>query len=102
MKDIEGFLKVVHKGKGGKRGPKKHQIEGQQTNLNKFQVLEEEVEITKEDQVMEGSPMEKEKEEYKVQTWDINKQKETMLSDVEQDMDQEMTQIWKGSSNRGP
>lgn len=32
---------------------------------------------------MERSSMEKEKEEYRVQTWDINKQKETMLSDVE-------------------
>lgn len=41
MKDIQGFHRVVHKGKGGKRGPKQHQIEGQQTNLNKFQVLKE-------------------------------------------------------------
>ena len=41
---------------------------------------------------MEGSPGEKEKEEDSEQTQDINKHKETMLSNGELEMDQEMTQ----------
>ena len=41
MKDNESFQKVVNRGKSGKRGPKKHQDEGQQVSQNKFQVLEE-------------------------------------------------------------
>ena len=53
MNDTESFHKVNHKGKGGKRGPKQHQTEGQQGSLNKFHVLEEEEEITKVDQAME-------------------------------------------------
>lgn len=57
-----------------------------------FQVLEADEEITKVDQAMGGSPGEKEKEEDCEQTWDINKQKETMISDAELEMDQEMTQ----------
>ena len=68
MKDTESFQKVSHRGKGGKRVPKKHQTEGPQANLNRYQVLEEEEEMTKVDQGMEGSPEEKEKEEDKDQT----------------------------------
>eukprot|EP00253_Pinus_taeda_P025496 PITA_25496 len=79
------------RGKGGKREPKQHQTERQQASLNKFQVLKEEEEITKAEQVMEGSPVEKEKEEDGVKTQDINKQKETMMNDAELEMDQEMT-----------
>lgn len=41
---------------------------------------------------MEGGPGEKQKEENSEKTQDINKQKETMLSDGELEMDQEMTQ----------
>lgn len=92
VKDTENFHKVGYKGKLGKRGPKKHQTEGQHANLNRFQVLEEEEETTKVDQVMEGSPGEKEKEVNSGQTQDINKHKETTLSDGELEMDQEMTQ----------
>ena len=72
--------------------PKKHQIEGPQTNLNRFQVLQEKEQITKVDQEMEGSPQEKEKGEDTIQIQDINKWKETMLSDAKVEMDQEMTQ----------
>jgi len=49
MKDTESFHKVGYSGKRGKMGPKQHQIEGQQASLNRFQVLEEEEEITKVD-----------------------------------------------------
>jgi len=55
MKDTESFHKVVHKGKGGKRGPKLHQTERQQASQNRFQVLEEEV-TTKADHTKEGCP----------------------------------------------
>jgi len=44
MKDTESFHKVSHKGKGGKRGLKKHQAEGPQVSLNRYQVLKEEEE----------------------------------------------------------
>jgi len=54
---------VLNRGKGGQIGPKRHQDEGKHASQNKFQVLKEDEEITKEDQAMEGSPMEKEKEE---------------------------------------
>jgi len=92
VKDTENFHKVGYRGKGGKRGPKKHQTEGQQANLNRFQVLEEEEEKTKVDQVMEGSLGEKEKEENSEQTQDIHKKKEIMLRNRELEIDQEMTQ----------
>ena len=91
VKDTENFHKVGHRGKEGKRGPKKHQTEGQQGSLNRVQVLEEEEETTKVDQVMEDNLGEKEKEENSGQKQDINKQKETTLSDGELEMDQEMT-----------
>ena len=61
---------MVHKGKGGRRGLKQQQIEAPQTNLNRFQVLEEEEEIRKINQVMERSPREKKKEEDTAQTQD--------------------------------
>ena len=41
VKDTKNFHKVGYRGKGGKRGPKKQQTEGQQASLNRFQVLEE-------------------------------------------------------------
>jgi len=41
---------------------------------------------------MEGSLVEKKKEEDRVQTQECYKQKETMLSEVELEMDLEMTQ----------
>ena len=44
----------------------------------------------KEDQAMEGSPEEKEKEDNQKQVQDIDNQKETMMS-AELEMDQEMT-----------
>ena len=47
MKDIEGFHKMVHRGKGGNKGLKQQQTEGQQANLIKFQVLEEEEQTKK-------------------------------------------------------
>ena len=63
MKETDSFQKVLNRGKGGQIGPKRHQDEGKHASQNKFQVLKEDEEITKEDQAMEGSPMEKEKEE---------------------------------------
>jgi len=63
MKETYRFQKVVNRGKGSKRGPKQHQDEGQQISQNKFQVLEEDEEISKEDQTMEGSPTDNESEE---------------------------------------
>ena len=41
---------------------------------------------------MEGNPLEKEKEVDNDQTLGINKQKQTMMSVVELEMDQELTQ----------
>jgi len=92
MNETNSFQKVVNRGKGGKRGPKKHQNERQQVSQNRFQVLEEDEEITKEYQAMEGSPAEKEKEENHEQAQVIDNQKETMMSDGGLEMDQEMTQ----------
>ena len=92
MKDTKVFHKVEHRGKGGKMGPKKHQTEGPQTNLNRFKVLKEKEEITKVEEEMEGILEEKEKEEDTIQIQDIKKQKETMLSDPEPKMDKQMTQ----------
>ena len=40
MKYTESFHKVSHRGKGGKRGINKHQIEWLQASLNRYQVLE--------------------------------------------------------------
>ena len=84
MKEIDSFQKVVNRGKGGKRGPKQPQDEGKQFRQNRFQVLQEEEEITKSDQAMEGRTVEKEKEENRVQTQNIEYQKEATMSDVEQ------------------
>lgn len=53
---------MVSKGKGGKRGPKQQQDEGQKVSQNKFQVLEENEEIKKENHSMEESHKAKEKE----------------------------------------
>lgn len=96
MKDIESFHKVVHKGKGGKMGAKLHQTEGKHASQNRFQVLEEEEEITKADQAKGRSLVDKENEIDGEQTQDISKQKETMMSDIELEMDQEMTRVrWR-------
>lgn len=92
MKGNDSFHKVVFKGKGGKRGPKQHLNEVQKVSRNKFQVLEEDEVSMKEDQAMEGSPEEKEKEENQKHILDIDNQKETMMSEVELEMDREMTQ----------
>jgi len=91
MKDTEIFHKLVRRAKGGKRGPMKHQNEGQQSSQNRFDVLEEDEAITKADQDMGGSLEEKGRDEDCEQTQDINKQKEIMMSDVELGIDQEMT-----------
>jgi len=47
--------------------------------------------ITKADQVKGGSPVEEENEENDEQTQNNNKHKEEMTSDIELEMDQEMT-----------
>ena len=90
-KDTESFHKVGNRGRGGKRLQKKNHTEGQQASPNRYKVLEEEEEVTKVDQVMEGSPGEKEKEENREKIHDNNQQNETMLSNIELEMDQEMT-----------
>jgi len=54
-------------------------------------VLQEAEEITKEDQAMVGSYVEKEKEKNLEQTQNNEYQKEATMSDAEQEMDQEMT-----------
>lgn len=92
MKDTENFHKVGYRGKGGKRGPKKHQTEGKEASLNRFQVLEEEEETIKVDQVMEGNLGEKHKEKNSGKRQDINKHEETTLSNGGLGMDKEMTQ----------
>lgn len=92
MKDNDSVHKVVNKEKGGKRGPKQHPNDGQKDNQNKFQVLKEEEVNTKEDQAMEGSPEEKEKEDTHKQIKYIDNQNEAMMSDAELEMDPERTQ----------
>jgi len=92
MKDFESFHKVENKGKGSKRGPKTQKSEGQQASQNMFQVLEEEEGITNADQAKGGGLVEEGKEEHREQTQDNNKQKETIMSDAEEEMDHEMTQ----------
>ena len=92
LKDTDSFHKVVQGGKSGKRGPKQHQNEGQQVSQNQFQVLEEDEEITAEDQAMNESPEEKEKEENREHIQENDEQKGIMMSDTEPEMDQEMTQ----------
>ena len=83
MKESDGFQKVVHRSKGSKRGPENQQREGQQFRQNNFQVLQEEEEITKEDQAMEGSSAEKEERKNLEQTQNEGNQKEATMSDVE-------------------
>ena len=83
MKESNSFQKVVNRGKGSKRGPKNQQRKGQQFRQNNFQVLREEEKITIEDQIMEGSYVEKEKERNMEQKKNNEYQKETTMSDVE-------------------
>ena len=92
LKDMESFQKVSHRGKGSKRGLKQHQAEGPQVTQNRFQVLEEEEETIKVDQGIKESPKDKETQEDKDQPKNNNIQKEAMMSDVELDMGQEVTQ----------
>lgn len=92
MKESDSFQKVVNRSKGRKRGPKNQQREEQQFRQNSFQVLQEEEENTKEEQAMEGSSAEKEEGKNPKQTQNDEYQKEATMSDVEQEMDQEMTQ----------
>ena len=68
MKDSECFHKVANKGKGSKRGSKTQKSEGQQASQNRFQVLEEEEEITTTDQTKGEGLMEEGKEEGREQT----------------------------------
>lgn len=92
MKDTESFQKVESRGKGGKKGPKQHCNEGQKASQNRYQALEENGEMANEDQSMEDSPKEKEKEENCNPTQEIGNKKETMMSEIKLEMDQEMTQ----------
>jgi len=62
MKDLEGFHKVVHKGKSGKKGQRTQHKEGSQGRWNQFQLLEENDDKIAENQANEGSTGEKEKE----------------------------------------
>jgi len=55
-------------------------------------VLEENEENTRENQSQKEGPNEKEKEENNKQSQDIGYQKETLMSETEMEMDQEMTQ----------
>jgi len=92
MKETESFQKVASKGKGGKKGPKQQHNEVQKVSQNKFQVLEENEEITRENQSQEEGPNEKEKEEDKKHFQDTVYQKEKMMSETEMEMDQEIIQ----------
>ena len=62
MKDLEGFHKVVHKGKSGKKGQRTQHNEGSQGRWNKFQLLEDNDDKIAENQANEDSTGEKEKE----------------------------------------
>eukprot|EP00253_Pinus_taeda_P031199 PITA_31199 len=88
--DLSGAL-PDEKGKWNKRGLKPLQIEKQLASQNRFQALEEEEVITKVDQAKGGSPVEEENGDNDVQTQNINKQKEEMMSDTKLEMDQKMT-----------
>lgn len=55
-------------------------------------MLEENEEITRENQSQEKGPNEKEKEEDNKHSQDIGYQKETIMSETEMEMDQKMTQ----------
>lgn len=61
MKDVDSVHKVVPRGKSGKKRPKQHQAGGQKASQNQFQVLEEDEEITVEDQVMKEGNEKKDK-----------------------------------------
>eukprot|EP00253_Pinus_taeda_P012543 PITA_12543 len=51
MKEIDGFHKVAHKGKNGKKGPNQHLKEDQKGRLNQFHVLEEEEDTAVQNQI---------------------------------------------------
>ena len=92
VKDSESFQRVVNKGKGGGKGSTQQRSEGQKNNTNRFQILEEKEETTSEDQAMEDGLKEKEMEEKYNITQETSNRKETMNSEVEAEMDLEMTQ----------
>lgn len=83
---------MASKGKGGRKGSKQQHNEGQKTNQNRFQALEENEEMANEDQSMEEGPIEEEKEENYNPTQEICNKKDTMMSETELEMDIEMTQ----------
>jgi len=64
MKETDGFHKVAHKGKNGKKGPKHHQSGDQEGRPNQFHVLKEEEDAAIENQVMkDGDDKQERKEE---------------------------------------
>jgi len=63
MKETDGFHKVAHKGKNGKKGPNQHPREDQKGRPNQFHVLEEEEDSAVENQVMKDGYDKQEKEE---------------------------------------
>lgn len=87
MKEIEGFHKVAHKGRNGKKGPKQHQRRDKIVRPNPFQVLEEEEDTTVKNQVMKYGYDKQDKEEEQDQEKVKEKQKGIMMSESEMDMD---------------
>ena len=73
MKDLEGFHKVVHKAKSGRKGQRTQQNEGSQGRWNQFQLLEENDDKIAENQANEGSTGEKEKEGNREKTHENDK-----------------------------
>ena len=90
MNEMDSFLKVVYQWKGSKKWRKQHQDEGLKGSQNKFQVLEEDEETSKEDQVTEGKAREKRIEDECDQNQKTEYQTETIMSESELEMDQDM------------
>jgi len=67
MKGIDGFHKVAHKGRNGKKGSKQHQSRDQKVRPNQFQVLEEEEDTAVENQVMKDGNDKQDKEDEQAQ-----------------------------------
>ena len=83
---------MEHKGKGGKIGPKTHKFARQQASQNMFQFLEADEGSTEIDKEKEGNPVEEEKAEDSEQIQENKKQFFFIMSNVEHEMDHEMTQ----------
>ena len=62
---------MASRGKGGKKGLKQQHNEGKKVSHKKFQVLEENEKITRENKSQEEGPNEEEKEEDNKQSQDI-------------------------------